>query len=120
VELGSAKEQFYNAELIERDLTDKRVETQVRAFDGMRRGLHSIWEDRFNHHCGSSDETDGMLPALHPDVMARIDHEHDQAPREPFPLTRVHRKGAMHQVVENAEAGWTRDWRQVAEDHRGA
>lgn len=119
VELGSAKEQFYNAEVVERDLADKRLETQVRAFDGMRRGLRSIWEDRFNHHCTTTDGADRLLPALHPDVMARIDDEHDRAPREPFPLTRIHRMGAMHQVVEGAEAGWTRDWRRVVEDHRG-
>jgi hypothetical protein len=120
VETASAKQQFYNAELVERELADKGLKTRLRAFDGMRRGFHSIWEDRFNHHAAASDAADHRLPSLHPDVMERIDSEHDQAPREPFPLTRVHRKGALHQVVEKAEAGWTRDWRQIAESHRRA
>jgi hypothetical protein len=118
VELDSAKEQFYNAELVQRDLTDKGLTLRVRAFDGMRRGLRSIWEDRFNHHCTAEAAGARHLPSLHGDVMERVDAEHDNAPRDPFPLTRVHRKGALHQVVENAEAGWTRDWRTVAHEHR--
>ncbi len=116
-EVSSAKEQFYNAELVQRDLEDKGLERRVKAFDGMRRGLRSIWEDRFNHHCGNSDATNRLLAGLHGDVMSRVDAEHDLGPDRPFPLTRVHRKGALHQVVEVGGAGWTRDWRETAQDH---
>jgi hypothetical protein len=30
----------------------------------------------------------------------------------------VHRKGAMHQVVDAGRAGWVRDFRAIAEAHR--
>lgn len=117
-ELDSAKAQFYNAELVERDLADKQLATRLQQFAGLREDLRSTWEDRFNHH--SSDASAGrFLPGLHPDVMERIDASHDRAPREPLPLTKTHRKGVMHQVVERGDAGWTRDFRDIVRRHRG-
>jgi hypothetical protein len=118
VEVDSAKEQFYNAELVDRDLADKGLVNRVAAFSGLRSDLRSVWEDRFNYH--SASLPDGrLLPGLHPDVMDRVDRAHDSAPREPFPLTRTHRKGALHQVVEAGQAGWVRDFREIAKAHRG-
>ncbi len=116
-ETDSAKEQFYNAELVVRDLADKGLDDRLAAYDGLRADLRSIWEDRFNEHAGSASV--GQLPGLHSEVMQRIDHSHDAAPREPFPLTRVHRKGALQQVVELGQAGWVRHFRDIARAHRG-
>lgn len=118
VEVGSAKEQFYNAELVSRDLADKGLTNRHAAFAGLRADLRSTWEDRFNHHLAVS--SDGhLLPGLHPDVMDRIDQHHDRAPTEPFPLTKTHRKGALHQVVDAGDAGWVRNFRDIAKEHRG-
>ncbi|MBF6621556.1 MAG: hypothetical protein ITG02_15170 [Patulibacter sp.] len=117
IEVDSAKEQFYNAELVGRDLADKGLLKRLEAFAGLRADLRSVWEDRFNYHSGAV--IDGRaLPDLHPDVMDRVDRAHDASPREPFPLGRTHRKGVLHQVVERGEAGWVRDFRDVAEAHR--
>jgi hypothetical protein len=118
VEIDSAKEQFYNAELVERDLADKGLSRRLEAFAGLRSDLRSVWEDRFNHHCTTAGR-ERLLPELHPDVMERVDRAHDSAPREPFPLTRIHRKGALHQVVDRGNAGWVRDFRAIARTHRG-
>jgi hypothetical protein len=116
VEIDSAKEQFYNAELVERDLADKGLGGRLALFEALRADLRSVWEDRFNHHC--TTEAEGrLLPQLHPDVMDRVDRAHESAPSEPFPLTRIHRKGALHQVVDRGQAGWVRDFREVVRAH---
>jgi hypothetical protein len=115
VELSSAKEQFYNAELILRDLQDKQLTKKLELLDGLRSDVRSTWEDRFNYHSAKGSER--LLPELHGDVMGRIEQAHDQSPDKPFPLTKVHRKGIMHQVVDRAEAGWVRDFRDVAKGH---
>ncbi len=118
-ELEAASEQFYNAEILERDLADKRLERQMAAYNGLRSDLRGTWADRFEHHCGTTPTGEDQLPALHGDVMERIDAEHLAAPMHPLPLTRTHRKGAMHQIVNRAQAGWTRAYRKIAEDHVG-
>jgi hypothetical protein len=115
-ELDSAKAQFYNAELIVRDLADKNLDRRAASYRGMQSDYRSTWEDRFNHHCALNEGED-LLPELHPDVMERIDLSHDTNPREPFPLTKTHRKGALHQVVEAGQAGWTRAFRDIAKKH---
>lgn len=116
-ELEIATEEFYNAEILERDLADKRLERHMQAYNGLRSDLRSTWADRYNHHCGASSEGRDLLPALHGDVMERIDADHRSAPMLPLPLTRTHRKGAMHQVVDAGQAGWTRGYRTIAEKH---
>jgi hypothetical protein len=118
VELDSAKQQFFNAEALAREVADKKVAEHVHALRGERADLRSIWEDRFNKACVEADEAGDLLPGLHPDVMAAIESRHNSGRVEVLPMHLIHRKGAMHQVVEDGSAGWVRDFRAVAEAHR--
>jgi hypothetical protein len=116
VELDSAKQQFFNAEALAREVADKRVAEHMQALQAERADLRSMWEDRYNKACADSDAGDRLLPELHPQVMEAIERRHDSGRVEVLPMHLLHRKGAMHQVVENRGAGWVR---AVAEDHRG-
>lgn len=115
-ELGAALEQFYNAEILERDLADKRLETRLGALRNYRSDLWGTWGERFAHHTGTEPDESHLLPGLHPDVMERIDTHHALAPLEPLPLSRTHRKGVMHQIVDRGDAGWTRDYKELANE----
>ena len=115
-ELDSAKQQFFNAELLSREVADKRVTEQMLALQAERADLRSIWEDRYNRACGDAS-ADGLLPQLHPDVMEAIERRHDGGRVEALPMHLIHRKGAMHQAVEAGRAGWVRDFRAIAEAH---
>lgn len=114
-EHSSAKQQFFNAEVLAREVADKRVAEQMQALEAERADILSIWEDRYNRACGEPDAGEGLLPDLHPDVMAAIEQRHNSGRVEVLPMHLVHRKGAMHQVVEGRRAGWVRDFRAVAE-----
>jgi len=118
VELDSAKQQFFNAEALAREIADKRVAEQMEALQAERADLSSIWEDRFNKACAEPDDRDGLLPALHPEVMEAIERRHDSVRVDVLPMHLIHRKGAMHQVVEKGSAGWVRNFRAIAEAHR--
>ena len=119
VELDSAKQQFFNAEALAREVADKRVAEHMQALQAESADLRSIWEDRFNRACTEPDGGDGLLPDLHPDVMEAIERRHDSGRVEVLPMHLIHRKGAMHQVVESGTAGWVRDFRAIIEAHRG-
>ena len=90
----------------------------MEALQAERADLRSIWEDRFNKACAEPDGGDGLLPALHPEVMEAIERRHDSGRLDVLPMHLIHRKGAMHQVVEKGSAGWVRDFRAIAEAHR--
>lgn len=115
-EHGSAKQQFFNAELLSREVADKRVSEHVLALQAERADLRSIWEDRYNRACAAAAE-DGSLLDLHPEVMQAIERRHDGGRVEVLPMHLVHRKGAMHQVVQAGRAGWVRDFRELAQAH---
>jgi hypothetical protein len=115
VELESAKQQFFNAEALSREVADKKVGEHIDALRAERADLRSIWEDRYNKAC--ADAAQELLPELHPEVMAAIEHRHDSGRPEVLPMHLIHRKGAMHQVVEDGSAGWVRGFRGIAEAH---
>jgi hypothetical protein len=118
-ELDSAKQQFFNAEVLAREVADKRVVEHMQALEAERADLRSIWEDRFNKACADPDLGDDLLPGLHPGVMEAIERRHDSGRVQALPMHLIHRKGAMHQVVESGTAGWVRNFRAIARAHRG-
>ena len=117
VELESAKQQFFNAEALAREVADKRIPDHMTALRAERADLRSMWEDRYNKACSDCDDAEGLLPTLHPGVMEAIEHRHHSGRVEVLPMHLLHRKGAMHQVVESGDAGWVRDFRAVSEAH---
>ena len=116
-ELESAKQQFFNAEALAREVADKKITEHMEALRAERADLRSIWEDRYNKACRDTGDSDGILPELHPGVMEAIERRHDSGRVDALPMHLVHRKGAMHQVVESGHAGWVRDFHAVAEVH---
>ncbi len=117
LELDSAKQQFFNAEALAREVADKRIAEHMQALQAERADLRSIWEDRYNRACAVAEAADSLLPELHPEVMEAIERRHDSGRVEVLPMHLIHRKGAMHQVVESGSAGWVRAFRAIAEGH---
>ena len=113
-ELEAAKREYFNAEILAREVLDKGVRHEL---EGLRDGdasIHSLWEHQFNAAC--EGHTDNRLPGLHRDVMAdvRADRRSLMASLRPG-LTHLY--GMVHRVVEDGRAGWVRCWRDVAEEH---
>jgi hypothetical protein len=117
-EVESAKRQFFNADLLAREVADKQVPEHTQALETTQGEAHALWETRFNAACAVVPG-DPRLPGLHGQVMVAIEQHHNAYPSTALPMNVVHRLGSMHQVVENGDAGWVRHFRTIAEDHRG-
>lgn len=116
-ELDGAKREFFNAELIAREIVDKGVPREVGLLASADATVHSLWEHRYNAACAASDEE--KLPGLHSDVMADVRAER-LALLPTVTTSIVHLCGLAHRVVEDRRAGWVRGWRTVAESHASA
>jgi hypothetical protein len=116
-ELQAAREEFFNAELLVRDVNDKGVEPEVAGLQTVRSETRSLWSQEYND---ARDTNVGAqtLTGLHGTVMRAIRALHLAQGPTPLRLNVVHRFGTMHQVVEDGEAGWVRDFRAVVERHR--
>jgi hypothetical protein len=116
-ELESAKLAFFNAELLERDVQQKGVPDEVAELVAEHADVHSLWELDYNDACTGTPDGD-ELPGLYGKVMRVLRDTHAQRKKPPLGMRVVHRHGAMHQVVENGAAGWTRGFREIASSHR--
>jgi hypothetical protein len=114
VEVTSSKQQFFNAELMAREIVDKGVPAEVAALSSADATIHGLWEDHFNEACQT--QQDGRLPGLHKAVMSEIRAQHATLGAG-LPSSPVHSCGLIHRVVDNRRAGWVRHWRQVADEH---
>jgi hypothetical protein len=116
-DVRSAKKEFFNAELLVRDVKDKAVEQELETLETIRSETESIWSANYNDACTTSTAGD-RLPSLHGAVMNALLSVHLAQGATLLRLNVVHRYGTMHQIVENGEAGWVRDYAAVAERHR--
>lgn len=114
VEVSASKHQFFNAELMAREIVDKGVPSEVSALSHADAAVHGVWEDHFNDAC-QTHEGERLL-GLHRSVMGEIRAQHEVL-RAGLPAGAVHTSGLMHRVVDDRRAGWVRHWRQVADGH---
>ncbi|AEY94312.1 serine/threonine protein kinase (plasmid) [Streptomyces hygroscopicus subsp. jinggangensis 5008] len=108
IELDGAKRQFFNADLVAREIAHKGVPAEVRALTSADATLHGVWETRFNECCA-----DDSLRRLHSLVWADVRAEHPNLPKR-LRLEVVHAWGLVHRLVDNRKAGWVKHWRDVA------
>lgn len=114
VEVSASKHQFFNAELMAREIVDKGVPAEVAALSHADAAVHGLWEDHFNDACQTHEGA--RLPGLQKSVMGEIRAQHEVLGTG-LHGGAVHTSGLMHRVVDDRRAGWVRHWRQVAEDH---
>jgi hypothetical protein len=110
-EVTAAKIEYFNADLLAREVTDKGVPDELVALGEADALVHGIWETGFNDAC-QRHPADPRLPGLHATVMRDIRES------TAFPASLragpVHRCGLMHRVVEDRRAGWVTHWREIA------
>lgn len=114
IECDEAKEEFFNAEILSHEVTDKGVAEELQVLFDVRATLGSIWAQRFNSALQAND--DRRLIGLYMGVMDAIRSYHPNIPTE-IRCGMVHAFGIMHQRVNDGRAGWVRDYKVVAAAH---
>ncbi|MCZ4068684.1 hypothetical protein O1W71_13475 [Microbacterium sp. H37-C3] len=113
-ETGPAKAAFFNAEILNREVSDKSVPAEQELLREWRMQVHATWADVFNEACLASDEN--VLPGVVKAVSDLI-HEDRADYSARMRASTIHGVGIMHQTVEAGRAGWVRDWRSVVTTH---
>ena len=113
-ELEAAKREYFNAEILAREVLDKGVRDELKGLRDGDASIHSLWEHQFNAAC--EEHAGNRLPGLHLDVMADVRAERSSLMASLKPGL-IHLYGMVHRVVEDGRAGWVRCWRDVAEEH---
>jgi hypothetical protein len=110
-ELSSAKQQFFNAELLVREVTDKAVAEEVTELRTRSAEVFALWENRFNTRAADSKDDLRFLPG---EVMLAVEQHHAATRLRALRAGPIHTLGLVHRHVEDGRAGWCREWREVA------
>jgi hypothetical protein len=115
VENDAARGLFFAAEALVRDINARDDDAGIAALDELHLEIHSIWENHFNARLEMAGE-DGRMAGL----VSQVINGAAVCP-DPHGITLrpAHRKGVAHRLVENAQAGWVRHWRDIATEHSG-
>lgn len=113
-ETFSAKAAYFNAEILGREVADKSIRAELDLLLEWRMHVQATWTDVFNEACHTSNEH--LLPSVLKDVLGAIREDHG-AYTERMRASIIHGVGIMHQAVEDGDAGWVRDWRDVVDEH---
>ncbi|MFE9352690.1 hypothetical protein ACFYPB_00540 [Streptomyces olivaceoviridis] len=113
-ECDDAKEEFFNAEILSHEITDKDVPEEVEALARSKAELGSLWAQRFNVSCQANPA--GPLVGLYGEVMDAVRDHHPKLPSS-IRSGLTHAFGMVHQRVNDGRAGWARDYRDVAREH---
>jgi len=106
-QIHSAKTQFFNAELLIQEITDKGDPNEVTSVTSLREKLRSIWETRFNQACASGEQ--GFL-YLYSQVMSTIEIQDKTSLKSDIKASFVHKQGMIHQLANKCELGWTKNF----------
>jgi len=114
--LTDARRAYFNAELVEADVTNRESERQREELQHVRIENHALWNTEFI--TASSDEN-GKPAKTYAAVFSSLRNHHAQAPAGSLRLHFVHRDGVMHQLVNDGSAGWLADYERVVNEHAG-
>lgn len=114
-QIEAAKVEFYNAEILARDVSAKKDEAEMAELSAARATVHSLWAHRFDDACSNSHGD--MLPGLHGRTMAAIESSYNSAPPPRLRSRAIHHFGMAHQLCNVGQVGWVRSYEQIAAGH---
>jgi hypothetical protein len=114
IETDFARGLFFAADALVRDMASAGNREGVAALQELHLEVQGLWESRFNRTVQAADGR-GRMQGLVEDVL--LDAAQCPDP-EGLRLRPAHRKGVVHRLVEDARAGWVRQWREIVTDHR--
>lgn len=114
VETDAMRGLFFATEALFRDYTAKGDQRALDALEELHLDIQEVWEFAFNEHHSDADpagKIQGLVEAVMERAAARPDPAH-------LALRPAHKKGAAHRLVEAANAGWVKHWRDIAAAHK--
>ncbi len=113
-ETESAKRQFFNAEVVSKEIRYKNDKHEIAELDGLYDRIHSLWEPRFIEATQSHDpvtETAKVYVSMQR-VIEEKNNELLYCHR--LPLSFFHKKGLMQQMANDCTIGWSPNYKSLA------
>jgi len=111
-EMYSAKSQFFNAELLVREIKDKGDEAELGEIISFYEKLRSMWESRYNEACYNQDFE--SISKVYGNLLKAIeDHDQDSLKSRKTKASFVHKQGFVQQLANECKVGWSKDFKKL-------
>jgi hypothetical protein len=109
----SARSQFFNAELVQKEIHDKGDLEELKELTGLYEKIHSMWETRFNEAL-LSQNPEMETKKVYAEMLKSIEQTDKGILSSPKILaTFFHKQGFMQQLANICKVGWTPDYRSL-------
>jgi hypothetical protein len=116
VENMAAREQFFNAEIMHREIHDKGDPDEIEELDRLEKKIWSMWEPRFNAAI-KSDNPERETRKVCFDLQLAIERMDKGTLDSPMVLASlVHKLGVMHQLADVCKVGWSPNFHEIAQE----
>jgi hypothetical protein len=112
-ETRSARQEFFNAEILRREVRNKAVDEEVAELAQRTGEVLAIWEGRF----AGAGATEEAARQLYSEVHVALETHHRSTVLRALRASLIHTLGVMHFHVDEGNAGWVRKWREIADAH---
>jgi hypothetical protein len=112
-ETESAKKQFFNAEVVSKEVLDKKDKHEIAELNGLYDKIHSLWETRFIEASQSKD-SEAETRRVYPIMLMTIEEKNKELLYcRRLPISFFHKKGLMQQLANICTIGWTPDFKSL-------
>lgn len=112
-ETDSAKKQFFNAEVVSKEIKDKKDKREIAELNNLYEKIHSLWETRFIE-ASQSREVETEIRKVYPLMLKAIEEKNNELLNcRRLPISFFHKKGMMQQLANICTIGWTTDYKNL-------
>jgi hypothetical protein len=113
-EIESAKKQFFNAEIVSREIHDKNDDLEIAELNDLYEKIHSLWETRFIEAM-QSQNIEGETRRVYTMMLRLIEEKNNELLYcHRLPISFFHKKGLMQQMADICTVGWTPDYKRLS------
>ena len=104
--LENYETQFFNAEILEKTLKSKGLETEIKELHSLKCNIHDLWLTQYTKY---NDNEDGNnLIGI---VNERIENLNDTILKTTQNISLLEKKGILHQFADDCEVGWVKNYK---------
>jgi len=109
----SARSQFFNAEIVQKEIHDKGDEEEIMELKCLYEKIHSMWETRFTEALLSGDP-ENETRKVYAEMLRSIEETDKGILHSPKILASFfHKQGFMQQLADVCKVGWTPDFHNI-------
>jgi hypothetical protein len=115
-ETMAARHQFFNAEIMYREIHDKGDTDEIKELDNLSQKIWAIWWPRFRKAMDSNDPVTETKKVCY-DMHLAIEQLDKGALDSPLILASiVHKLGVMHQLSDGCKIGWSPNFKEIGKE----